>query len=204
MPVHEHVVSYRNGPQVMVKGLKLSQLGYRRGARVIVSDAAAFDRERWCFVVANDEHATLVSRNPAPPDWIQKGVRIRIEILDSGSDLPGEPREAKQHSVDTVVDVGEATVQVTDTDLAEWRRSILRMLDAAEGGPSSIAKEGVAARINRLTYQQRIPREIAALMRAVTEMRNREEYRPSVLTRAESTAVRAAWQAVAEWFHTRK
>jgi len=38
MPTREHQVSYRNGSQVMVAGLKLREIvGYGRGARVTVS-----------------------------------------------------------------------------------------------------------------------------------------------------------------------
>lgn len=38
MAIREHVVSYRNGPQIMVAGLKLKGLGYCRGAHVQVTD----------------------------------------------------------------------------------------------------------------------------------------------------------------------
>lgn len=83
MPVCEHVVSYRNGPQVMVAGLQppLREIGYCRGAHVQVTDPAGDPAHAaWVFVVSNDEHATLVCRNPAPPTWIQPGVRIRIDV----------------------------------------------------------------------------------------------------------------------------
>ena len=83
MPVCEHVVSYRNGPQVMVAGLQpsLRNMGYCRGARVQVTDPAGDPANAsWVFVVSNDEHATLVCQNPAPPAWIDPGVRIRIDV----------------------------------------------------------------------------------------------------------------------------
>ena len=39
MPVADHVVSFRNGAQIMVKGLQRGeQLGYCRNARVQVTD----------------------------------------------------------------------------------------------------------------------------------------------------------------------
>lgn len=83
MIIVEHTVSHRNGAQVMVAGLKLAQLGYRRGARVILRDPTGRSENRpWEFVVANDEHATLVCRDPLPPDWIVKGVRVSIEISE--------------------------------------------------------------------------------------------------------------------------
>jgi len=92
MPVCEHVVSYRNGPQVMVAGLSLRDMGYCRGAHVQVTDPAGNPANlSWGFVVSNDEHATLVSRNPPPPAWIQPRVRIRIEVRSAtGADVaPG-------------------------------------------------------------------------------------------------------------------
>src|SRR4051794_32547867 len=83
MSIVVHNVSYRNGSQVMVAGLNppLRGLGYCRGAHVQVSDPAGDPAKApWIFVVPNDEHATLVCRNPPPPAWIQPGVPIRIEI----------------------------------------------------------------------------------------------------------------------------
>jgi hypothetical protein len=81
MPVLNHVVSSRNGCQIMVRGLSLKhQLGYQRHAKVVVSDPADPAKQAWAFIVDNDEHATLCSRNPAPPPWIQPGVIIRISV----------------------------------------------------------------------------------------------------------------------------
>ena len=83
MPVVEHNVSYRNGTQIMVAGLdpSLLRMGYRRGAQVRVTDPNRNPANiPWEYVVPNDEHATLVSQNPAPPNWIQPGVRVRIEV----------------------------------------------------------------------------------------------------------------------------
>jgi hypothetical protein len=75
MAVREHTVSYRNGPQVMVAGLELRNLGYKRGCRVTITDPSGDSaNSAWQFVVSNDEHSTLVSKNPAPPLWIQTGV----------------------------------------------------------------------------------------------------------------------------------
>lgn len=96
MPVCEHVVSYRNGPQVMVAGLKLRDLGYCRGARVQITDATGNPANApWRFVVSNDEHATLVSRNPPPPSWIQPRVRIQIDVRlpEKDGGQPGVSRE---------------------------------------------------------------------------------------------------------------
>lgn len=95
--VADHVVSFRNGPQVMVSGMSpsLSDLGYRRGSQVVVADASAASlNSPWEFVVENDEIATLVSTRPPPPDWITPGVRVRVTVLQargtSGTGTPGQ------------------------------------------------------------------------------------------------------------------
>lgn len=193
MPVREHAVSYRNGPQVMVSGLKLRELGYGRGAEVIVTDPSGNPANgTWRFVVANDEHATLVSRNPKPPAWIQPGVVIRIEVRGASRAEPAP--EGTPPSPKTI----EPRV-VTARELSEWRSSLIRVLNAIEGTKQSAATEGLAGRIGRLSRAGLIPRDVAAFMRTVTEMRNRTEYEEKVLTPTESEAVSAAWRAVAEW-----
>ncbi|MBU2570511.1 MAG: hypothetical protein KJ725_10880 [Gammaproteobacteria bacterium] len=102
MIIVKHIVSHRNGAQVMVAGLKLAQLGYRRGARVILRDPTGrSENPPWEFIVANDEHATLVCRDPLPPDWIVKGVRVSIEISEPLCHDGLEPRvETNEHKAD--------------------------------------------------------------------------------------------------------
>lgn len=73
MPIRDHVVSYRNGPQVMVAGLRLQDMGYCRGAQVEITDPIGNPANMsWEFVVSNDEHATLVCRNPPPPGGLNR------------------------------------------------------------------------------------------------------------------------------------
>lgn len=78
--VTTHVVSHRNGSQVMVRGLRLRGLGYGVGAQVRVESCADSTRAPWVFVVTNREHATLCCENPGPPEWITKGEQVRISI----------------------------------------------------------------------------------------------------------------------------
>ena len=55
MPIRDHVVSYRNGPQVMVAGLRLQDMGYCRGAQVEITDPTGNSANMsWEFVVSND------------------------------------------------------------------------------------------------------------------------------------------------------
>jgi len=88
---------------------------------------------------------------------------------------------------------------VTATQLADWRRRLLRLLDAIDPAGDRPQGEGLAGRIARLSKAGRIPRHIAACMRTVSESRNVTEYEAAELSVAESAAVEASWGAVKEW-----
>ncbi len=193
MIIVEHTVSHRNGAQVMVAGLKLAQLGYRRGARVILRDPTGrSENPPWEFVVANDEHATLVCRDPLPPDWIVKGVRVSIEISEPLSMPIAVESITLQYEDSCREDVTIAT-------LSEWRRDLVQILARLEGDGGQDSYRGVATRIDSLSKAGRVPRDIAALMRVVSEMRNAAEYEAKVLTKAESDAVANARLAIVNW-----
>jgi len=87
--------------------------------------------------------------------------------------------------------------EVTADDLTRWRSALVRLLKAID--PVQEQQEGVGALINRLSRSGRIPREIAALMRAVAEMRNASEYQGKQPSRSEGAAIKNAWAAVFEW-----
>lgn len=88
---------------------------------------------------------------------------------------------------------------VTATQLADWRRRLLRLLDAIDPAADRPQGEGLAGRIARLSKAGKIPRHIAACMRTVSESRNVTEYEAAELSVAESAAVEASWGAVKEW-----
>lgn len=136
MAIREHQVSYRNGPQIMVAGLKLATLGYARGARVSVTDPSGDPSHvPWRFVVANDEHATLVSKNPLAPDWIQPGVAIRIEIERGDTSRIAEPPATAQRAI-----AQQATSERIDRSRPRgWRESII---PSSEPVPGSTVVEG--------------------------------------------------------------
>lgn len=142
----------------------------------------------------------LMSRTPPPfrviadcipSNWRQHDLWIyeRHDIYDV------EP-------LDKTAGVGNAPASgeplVSADELSVWRRQIAVWVAMLEGQRAAEG-EGLAGRIGNLSRSGRIPREIAALMRAVTEMRNAAEYDSKVLTRSESLAVRNAWAAVSEW-----
>ena len=57
----------------------------------------------------------------------------------------------------------------------------------------------VAEHISRLQRNGVIPRETAALMRTITEMRNAPNIKTKTLSAAESRVVWAVWEALQEW-----
>jgi hypothetical protein len=93
---------------------------------------------------------------------------------------------------------GTPNEDVSIQDLTSWRRQIAGWVAVLEqrGGSSS---DSLAGRIGALSRSGAVPREVAALMRTVTEMRNAAEYDSKVLSRFESVAVKNAWLAIGEW-----
>ena len=88
--------------------------------------------------------------------------------------------------------------EISVEELSTWRRTIVRWVTALEHGRSG-STDGLSHRIAALSFSGDVPREIAALMKAVTEMRNAAEYKAKVLSKVESLAVRNAWLAISEW-----
>ena len=86
---------------------------------------------------------------------------------------------------------------VTVDDLSHWRRGLLRLLDALDG--HSTQREGPTGRINRLSREGRLPREIASCMRLVAEMRNVAEYQGKQLSAVEAAAAKNSWLAIEAW-----
>jgi hypothetical protein len=122
---------------------------------------------------------TSIRIGDAPP--VKSGVRV-----EGGQPTPSD----RAASVATRKAVGA-------DDLARWRRELVRLLDVLDDSKED--EEGVGARINRLSRSGRIPREIAAFMKVVTEVRNAAEYQAKKLSQVESAAVRNARAAVIEW-----
>ena len=98
----------------------------------------------------------------------------------------------------------DATAAVVSTNqLAEWRRKLIRCLAEMESMSGRSDVVSVAERIARLQRGGDIPRETAAMMRIITEMRNAAEDQDKVLSVAESKMVLAAWDALKEWAQNR-
>jgi len=91
------------------------------------------------------------------------------------------------------------TAAVTVSQTTEWRRKLIKFLVELETHETRNEIQGVAERISRLQRSGVIPRETAALMRTITEMRNAAEYQDKILSLAETRVVWAAWEALQEW-----
>ncbi len=102
------------------------------------------------------------------------------------------------------VPAGTLTPLLSVDDLAELRRKLMSLLNKLEG-QNRIQSEGIRKRISRLSQVGGpIPREIAALMTTITEMRNSAEYESKVLSTSECAVVRHAWQAIQDWAQSRE
>jgi hypothetical protein len=87
---------------------------------------------------------------------------------------------------------------VTASDLANWRRAVAHLLARIDTG-SPPADESLGGRIGRLSRAGVVPREVAAIMRAITEMRNVTEYEARQLSVKQGAVARSSWEAVKEW-----
>jgi hypothetical protein len=117
--------------------------------------------------------------------WVHEGHEIyAVESISEGTRPEASASDA------------EAGVSIQE--LAVWRRTIAKWVAALEHGRSGSA-DPLSKRIGALSFSGDVPREIAALMKTVTEMRNAAEYNAKVLSKVESLAVRNAWLAIAEW-----
>jgi hypothetical protein len=95
------------------------------------------------------------------------------------------------------IPVAAAVIGVTADELNQWRRRLLRLLEKLFG--QGTPKQGPISRITELKRDGKIPRKTAALMIAVTEVRNAAEHPGDMPTAAEAAAARSAWEAVTDW-----
>ncbi|MGH9904142.1 MAG: hypothetical protein ACRD8U_01005 [Pyrinomonadaceae bacterium] len=127
----------------------------------------------------------------------------RIKELETDAGKEAKPTVRVVRKVLTPVDGGAPEAKpsgvVTASQLAEWRRKLIRCLVELErnAGPSEIVS--IAERISRLQRSEIIPRETAAMMRTITEMRNAAEYQDKTPSPAQSKAALATWEALQEW-----
>lgn len=90
---------------------------------------------------------------------------------------------------------------VSVDDLTCWRRAVIQILNQLEGHHGE--QSGLVSRIGQLSRIGVIPREIAAFMRVITELRNVMEYESKLLSSSESEAARNAWNSISDWARSR-
>ena len=107
----------------------------------------------------------------------------------------------KEPTLPIAVPTKEPTPPITVdvNQLTDWRRRVVRLVRKLDQGHERPTGESIAGQISRLTRENVIPRQVAAFMRTVTEMRNVAEYESMIPSPIESDAVRAAWKAIKEW-----
>jgi hypothetical protein len=125
----------------------------------------------------------------------QRAVELGLEPC--GYCHPYSPQAVRQPSAPAPNQT--QTPLVSATQLADWRRAIVQLLNAIDASKGEPQGGGVAARIRRLSKSSAIPLEIAPFMLGITEMRNAAEYKSKRLTEKESAAVKAAWTMLQEW-----
>jgi hypothetical protein len=121
---------------------------------------------------------TIGSNWPQHRFWVMEGARLKFTSVQQ-------------------TPVAAAVIGVTADELNQWRRRLLRLLEKlfGQGAP----KQGPISRITELKRDSKIPRKTAALMIAVTEVRNAAEHPGDMPTAAEAAAARSAWEAVTDW-----
>ena len=132
-----------------------------------------------------------------PSNWDRHALWVPEtgEVYALNPALPSEPDKTGERPIRPAL--------VVHAELAEIRHQLLALLSRLESAHPQSQAEGPSLRIRALTEQGVIPREIAALMRVVTEMRNASEYESKELNEFESAAVRNAWHAIGEWAKNR-
>lgn len=118
-----------------------------------------------------------------------------------------EGRRSRPPQVGTVAERqqdqrSEDTLGVTSDVLGRWRRCLLRLLDALDGGRGR--DRGLKARIFDLSREGQIPRNVAGAMVLLAETRNVAEYEAVVLSRAAAVAASGSWLLVMEWARSRQ
>jgi hypothetical protein len=146
----------------------------------VKNGAAGLDLSRW-------------SRVPSTFSNMNELAELIYPTIESALDEAYEARRAAE--TDTIS--APKPVAVPGSRVADLARELNRILDAVdrEGRQQN---ESVVDRIRRLGRDNKIPRQVAALMCAIREYRNVGEHEGGVFSDADVNAVRGAWNVVHE------
>jgi|GEM_PF-758128 len=149
---------------------------------------------RWKIEMANIEFAGTTTLNWNEFTETKQGAVNPIKYISA------EQTPTTKHPVTKRSAVSETTI--TPSQLGDWRRAMVQLLNRIDP-QGATGNESVAARITRLSRKGVIPREVAAMMHTVREMRNVAEYQSRPLSPDETVAATAAWNIVQEWARKR-
>jgi hypothetical protein len=161
---------------------------------------------------ANSNSTPRIFGHKALADFFQKNFQrggfVSVEIVSPeairiGGRAAGPQAVIKPVGTPLTLPSRNPVALVSADQLATWRRALIGILNELEPRIQRGFDEGLAKRIHRLSHDGLIPREVAAMMRVVTEMRNMTEYQSKVLSSSESAAVTGAWAAIRHWAETR-
>jgi hypothetical protein len=137
-------------------------------------------------------------RDARPKGGVPFGQFLMEGVASERPTAPIQPSGETRVSRETRSD---GSRRITGDHLMKWHRELLRLLDTLDGrGEPGL---GPAARINRLSHAEVIPRKIAALMRSLTEARNAAVHEGEEPTASEAAAVEHAWNAISDWARSR-
>ena len=149
-------------------------------------------------------------------DAIKLGLRpcvnCRPFFLPTGSPLSGEgaatsideqiaANNRRIAELEQQIDAAKKAqrVNLPPAEVSDWRRRIAQALSRLDQTADRPPREGIAARISRLSRSGVIPRQVANMMLTITEMRNAVEYDSKELSYSENIVAWANWKAILEW-----
>jgi hypothetical protein len=161
--------------------------GIARQEGIAVRRIAAAERQ---MEEAKKGNASASPRSPAAGPGAASQLDEAIQGAPNGS--------AQQGSVTGPAAPAQIS-QLPAAEVTNWRRRIAQAISRLDQTGDRPLNEGLAAHISRLSREGAIPRSIAAMMRAITEMRNAVEYDSKTLSNNENVAAWANWVAIQEW-----
>jgi hypothetical protein len=140
------------------------------------------------------------------PFFTTESLAALKTTLSSESSMDEEiaAKECREQQLDEVetpeIEAAKSTqIQLPTAEVTEWRRRIAQAISRLDQNMERPPKEGLAARISRLSRAGVIPRHIANMMLTITELRNAVEHESKALSVNENLAAWANWNVVQEW-----
>lgn len=133
--------------------------------------------------------------SPTEHDWLQSWRATHKSLVEQGIQTGHRGKVIKE----PIPPKPPEPPTCTAAQLDGLRRRLLHVLDTLDSLAERDEERGIGGHIARLSREGKIPRDVAACMRSVTEARNMVVYQRKTLTTAQCVAVNAAWEVVKEW-----